>query len=93
MYQSHESLCHDYEVSCPELDLLVEVARQIGPANGVFGSRMTGAGFGGCTVSLVRRDAVPAFADEIYGKYQQQTQIAPTIFTTRPARGAHIVRG
>jgi galactokinase len=56
MYQSHDSLRDEYQVSCEELDLLVEVAKII---PGVYGSRMTGGGFGGCTVTLCRRDAAP----------------------------------
>jgi galactokinase len=91
MYASHASLRDDYEVSCPELDLLVELARNLGEAGGVVGSRMTGGGFGGCTVSLVRTEAVHAVADAIARGYQQQTGIAPTVFTSRPARGAHVV--
>ncbi len=55
MYASHDSLRDDYEVSCPELDLLVVLAKELGPDGGVIGSRMTGGGFGGCTVSLVAR--------------------------------------
>ena len=60
MYASHDSLRDDYEVSCRELDLLVDLARKIGPAGGVIGSRMTGGGFGGCTVSLVETAKVDA---------------------------------
>src|SRR5262249_7409453 len=55
MYESHASLRDDYEVSCAELDLLVDLAAGVGPAGGMIGSRMTGGGFGGCAVSLVRR--------------------------------------
>ena len=54
MYASHASLRDDYEVSCEELDLLVELARKHGDSGAVIGSRMTGGGFGGCTVSLVQ---------------------------------------
>jgi galactokinase len=56
MYASHASLRDDYEVSCPELDAVVEIAQSIGPEGGVFGCRMTGGGFGGCTVALVQAD-------------------------------------
>lgn len=91
MYASHDSLRDDYQVSCDELDLLVELAAEIGQAGGVIGSRMTGGGFGGCTVSLVRRDAVASVAKQIHAGYQQTTNIEPTVFTTRPAQGAHIV--
>ena len=58
MYASHYSLRDDYEVSCPEIDVLVEIARNIGMEGGVIGSRITGGGFGGCTVSLVKTDKV-----------------------------------
>lgn len=62
MFASHESLRDDYEVSCPELDALVELAR---PLPGVYGARMTGGGFGGCTVNLVKRESVPRFLEAI----------------------------
>jgi galactokinase len=91
MVASHLSLRNDFEVSCPELDLLVELALELGAANGVFGSRMTGGGFGGCTVTLVCKDAVPDIARAIYGKYLGRSGIAPSIYVSRPARGAHIL--
>jgi galactokinase len=93
MYASHASLRDDYEVSCEELDLLVELARRHGDSGRVIGSRMTGGGFGGCTVSLVRKDHVETLAAAIRDDYQRETGILPTIFTTRPAQGAQIVRG
>jgi galactokinase len=93
MYASHASLRDDYEVSCEELDLLVELARQHDGAGGVIGSRMTGGGFGGCTVSLVRVDRLRAVASAIGRGYQQKTGIVPSLFTTRPACGAQVVRG
>jgi len=89
---SHDSLRDDYEVSCPELDLLVETARALGPENGVIGSRMTGGGFGGCTVSLVRTAAVDEAARTICDRYQSQTGIVPTAFVTPPAQGACVLR-
>jgi galactokinase len=92
MYASHESLRDDYEVSCSELDLLVELARSLGPAGGVIGSRMTGGGFGGCTVSLVREDAVESVTQRLHDRYSRETGIEPSIFATRPARGACIVK-
>jgi galactokinase len=91
MYASHDSLRDDYEVSCQELDLLVDIARQIGPQGGVIGSRMTGGGFGGCTVSLVKTDRAAAIADAIRDRYQKSTGIEPTIFTSRPAQGASVL--
>ncbi|MCL2346844.1 MAG: galactokinase [Planctomycetaceae bacterium] len=88
MYQSHFSLSVDYEVSTPELDLLVTLARLIGVEGGVYGSRMTGGGFGGCTVSLVKTPQVDAVSEKIRQGYQAVTNIEPTIFATRPAQGA-----
>ena len=91
MYASHVSLRDDYEVSCPELNLLVDLAAAVGPSGGVIGSRMTGGGFGGCTVSLVRSDAVAAVARSIGESYRRQTGIEPMIFSTRPAGGARVL--
>ena len=68
MNQSHESLRDDYEVSSKELDTLVELARQ---QPGVLGARMTGAGFGGCTVNLVRADAAEGFAQAVAEGYKK----------------------
>jgi galactokinase len=92
MYRSHDSLRDDFEVSCAELDLLVDFAREIGPAGGVIGSRMTGGGFGGCTVSLVETAKVGRVSESLARKYLGKTGIEPTILTSRPARGAHIVQ-
>jgi galactokinase len=92
MYASHESLRDDYEVSCAELDLLVDIARGIGPAGGVIGSRMTGAGFGGCTVSLVKTASLKTVGEWLESEYRAGTGIEPELLTTRPARGAHVLR-
>lgn len=92
MYASHESLRDDYEVSCPELDLMVDIARRIGESGGVIGSRMTGGGFGGCTVSLVRRNHVPQVVRDLTEQYQSATQIEPAIFATRPSQGAQVLK-
>jgi galactokinase len=83
--QSHASLRDLYEVSSPELDALVEIA---GSVPGVLGSRLTGAGFGGCTVTLVRRDAVAALSDAVMEGYPARTGLAPQVFEVRPAPGA-----
>lgn len=93
MYASHDSLRDDYEVSCEELNLLVDTAHQIGVGGGVIGSRLTGAGFGGCTVTLVESDAVEDVATRIGQTYQTTLNIEPALFTTRPGRGAHIIEG
>ena len=91
MYASHESLRDDYEVSCPEIDVLVECAREVGPKGGVVGSRITGGGFGGCTVTLVMTGREAEIAEKICGEYNRRTGIDATAFVTKPARGAHIV--
>ena len=91
MYLSHESLRSDFEVSAPELDAVVEIARAIGETGGVFGARMTGAGFGGCAVLLVRSAAATAIMDRIRVQYSQQFALAPTLFVSRPAVGAGMV--
>lgn len=77
MAASHQSLRDDYEVSSPELDLMVELA---GNCPGVLGSRMTGGGFGGCTVNLVRPDEVKSFSAFITDEYQARTGIHPDIY-------------
>ncbi len=84
MNRSHESLREDYEVSSPELDALVEIARGCA---GVLGSRMTGGGFGGSTVSLVRRDALEEVTRTISAAYEERTGIAPKVFITEPGDG------
>lgn len=93
MYASNDSLRDDYEVSCKELNLLVDTAFEIGRGGGVIGSRLTGAGFGGCTITLVETDAVDQVASRIAKTYRGTTGIEPTMFTTRPAQGAHVVEG
>ena len=92
MYESHASMRHDFEISCPELDLLVELAGALGEGGGVFGSRMTGGGFGGCTVSLVDADLVDSIGQHIHRRYAEQTGIEPTVFATRPAAGAAVLQ-
>ncbi len=85
MYQSHASLREDYEVSCKELDLLVALAS---PIPGVFGARMTGGGFGGCTVNLVSADNTADFQSRITQAYLQETGITPMVYVCQPAQGA-----
>lgn len=85
MVESHRSLQHDYEVSCEELDFLVDTALTI---DGVYGSRMTGGGFGGCTVSLVDHGAVDAFRERLASAYQQKFGLVPAIYRCTPSAGA-----
>jgi galactokinase len=89
MVESHRSLQHDYEVSCVELDFLVDSALAI---DGVYGSRMTGGGFGGCTVTLLRSGAAAGFRAEIARAYQQQFGITPRIYSCEPSEGAAEVK-
>lgn len=93
MYASHRSLRDDYEVSCKELDATVEIAEGIGIKGGVFGCRMTGGGFGGCTVALAQTEKMEAISEKIARDYKKRTGIEATIFTTRPAAGATVVKG
>lgn len=84
MNESHDSLRDDYEVTCKELDIMVDEARKI---DGVLGSRMTGAGFGGCTVSIVREDAVDEFIEKVGANYEAQTGIEASFYVTEPGDG------
>jgi len=85
MNESHKSLRDDYEVSCPELDLLVGAACGVA---GVLGSRLTGAGFGGSTISLVRRSALDAFQEAVSEKYLTAFDRVPRFFECAPSDGA-----
>jgi galactokinase len=91
MYASHDSLRTDYEVSCDELDGLVDIARELGPDNGVLGARLTGAGFGGCTVTLVKKAQAEAVRATITDVYFKKTGIRAQSFVSLPAAGAHPV--
>jgi len=93
MYASHAALRDDYEVSCKELDAVVEIAEDIGYKGGVYGCRMTGGGFGGCCVALVKADNVDAITKKIAADYKAKTGIEAAIFASRPASGATILKG
>jgi galactokinase len=82
---SHRSLQFDYEVSCEELDFLVDTAVSI---DGVYGARMTGGGFGGCTVNLVDAASEDKFTSEIAERYRQRCSVDPQIYRCKPAAGA-----
>jgi len=84
MRESHRSLRDDFEVSCSELDLMVELAEQ---AEGVYGSRMTGGGFGGCTVALVQTGCVEAFQRTVQEGYERSTGCKPEIYVCSAADG------
>jgi len=88
MNQSHRSLREDYEVSCPELDLMVELARTL---SGVYGARMTGGGFGGCTVNLVAVEDVGQFKRTVTEGYEKAMKLLPEIYVCDVANGAEEV--
>jgi len=85
MYQSHASLRDDYEVSCAELDLLVDLASSM---PGVHGARMMGGGFGGCTVNLVQSNWAAAFQTDMRKLYAEKTGTVPDLYLCEPAQGA-----
>ncbi len=84
-YASHASLRDLYDVSSPELDSLVEIARA---TPGVIGARLTGAGFGGCTINLVHREAVPALREAVLRDYPARTGLTPRVFEVAASAGA-----
>jgi galactokinase len=85
MAASHRSLRDDYEVSCPELDLMVQLANEV---SGTVGARMTGGGFGGCTVNLARNGAVEEFRSQVARGYEERTGRAPEIYVSQAVAGA-----
>jgi galactokinase len=89
MRRSHLSLRDDYEVSCDELDVMVEIAAKL---PGCYGARMTGGGFGGCTVNLVEADAVADFTRALAAGYEQATSRAPQIYVCAAADGAREIQ-
>ena len=85
MCASHDSMRDDYEISCDELDLLVDIAMSV---SGVYGARMTGGGFGGCTVNLVARDALDRFREVVISGYRTAARKAPSFYISEAADGA-----
>ncbi|MFW6330771.1 MAG: galactokinase [Gemmatimonadota bacterium] len=89
MNASHESLRTDFEVSSPALDAMVAIARS---QPGCHGARMTGAGFGGCAVALVDRDAAPSFEESVSSVYEERMELEPRIYVTGASQGARVVK-
>ena len=85
MYLSHDSLDQDYEVTCRELNIMVKLAREF---DGVYGARMTGGGFGGCTITLVESKVVPEFQATVAREYEKLTGLSPQIVVSAAAAGA-----
>ena len=90
MYQSHASMRDDFQITCSELDTLVDLAAAKGVDGGVYGARMTGGGFGGCAVALVKTDAVEDLMAYFAKEYEAKTGIKPFIFVSRPGNGSAI---
>jgi len=88
LVESHRSLRDLFEVSLAELDFLAETALQI---DGCYGARLTGAGFGGCTVNLVRQECAQDFINHLSDAYQRQFGRQAAIFSCQPSRGAHFI--
>jgi galactokinase len=87
MDASHASQRDDFEVSCPEVDLLAELTRGL---PGVLGTRLTGGGFGGCTVTLLRSDAVAALRETVLPEYRRRTGVEAHLWVTRAVDGASV---
>jgi galactokinase len=88
MADSHRSLRDDYEVSCRELDIMVELANR---QTGVFGARMTGGGFGGCTINLVSAAESREFRRHVGAEYEAATGLKPNIYVCEASQGAEMV--
>jgi galactokinase len=86
MAEAHKSYSGDFNGSCPEADLMVDLAQDI---PGLIGARLTGGGFGGCTVNLVEQSQAEAFAKELASRYQAKTGIAPEVHVCHASNGAH----
>jgi galactokinase len=89
MRESHASLRDDFEVSCRELDVMVDLASHV---EGVYGARMTGGGFGGCTISLVRNENVQEFQSKVAEGYEKATGLRPEIYVCTAADGVKDVK-
>jgi galactokinase len=88
MNACHASLRDLYEVSCPELDIMAKIAQSL---KGCYGARLTGAGFGGCTVNLVAREYSDSFAEALFAGYMSETQRRPEIYVCRASAGSGII--
>jgi galactokinase len=89
MNECHVSLRDLYEVSCPELNTMVNIAQSI---EGCYGARLTGAGFGGCTVNLIANEQAGHFAQTLARGYESETGLRPEIYITRASNGANLIK-
>ena len=90
MYESHLSMRCEFQITCTELDYLIDLAYTKGVDGGVYGARMTGGGFGGCVVVLVKTDAVEDLKAYFFNEYKAKTKIDAPIFVSRPGKGSAI---
>ncbi|MFA6599218.1 MAG: galactokinase [Ignavibacteriaceae bacterium] len=88
LYQTHEGLSKDYEVSCPELDFLVEETKTL---EGVYGSRMMGGGFGGCTINLIENEFAEQVSERIATKYKQKFNHDTSVYVTKISGGTSVI--
>jgi len=89
MYQTHEGLSKDYEVSCDELDYLVELTKE-NPS--VYGSRMMGGGFGGCTINLIENNAIESISKIVIEKYRKKFGLEAKIYVTKINSGTSLIK-
>src|SRR5207302_2537809 len=89
MAEAHRSYSQDFEASCPEADAMVELAQDL---PGLIGARLTGGGFGGCTVNLVEQQQAAAFSQALAERYASQTGVRPQIHICHASGGAHAVQ-
>ncbi|UII80378.1 galactokinase [Flagellimonas sp. CMM7] len=89
MYQTHEGLSTKYDVSCPELDFLVNFSKD---ENDVLGARMMGGGFGGCTINIIHNDKIDAFVRQLSVAYEEEFNIKLSYFQTVPSKGTSIMK-
>lgn len=87
MYLSHEGLQHEYEVSCKELDFLVDYSRE---NEFIYGSRMMGGGFGGCTINIIEENEIDTYIEEVAKAYKQQFNIELEAITVLPSEGTRV---
>ena len=89
MFETHEGLSKEYEVSCKELDFLVDAVKN---NNAVLGARMMGGGFGGCTINLVKEESIDELIGSLTGLYQQQMDLPLTAYIAQIENGTGIVK-
>ncbi len=88
MYQTHEGLSKDYEVSCKELDFLVKILKN---NPNVYGSRMMGGGFGGCTINLIENDAIETIDKKVKEDYKKEFDLEAKTYVTKISSGTNII--